>query len=143
MNHSIAIPADGRHAYILSAFREGRSIGENVKAQRHLIGILAADMVTGAWDAIHYCDGAYMGEEEESVLVLCSSGDIGHIRNIRNIARMFDQDSVLRISRRGGGVLYFCDDRDPQPIGQYQACQPGTVEAWTRIRATGEAFTFV
>lgn len=139
MTNSIAIPADGRHAYILSAFREDRSIGENLKAQRQLLGILAADVATGTWDAIHYCDGAYQGQEEESVLVLCSSGAIGQIRNI---ARMFDQDSILRISRSGDGILYFCDHRDPMPIGRYQACQPGTAEAWTRIRATGEAFTF-
>jgi len=51
----------------------------------------------------------------------------------------------LMITPDGSGTLGFMDGRDPMPIGRMVAVDPmalADLEAYSIIKATGEAFTF-
>lgn len=67
------------------------------------------------------------------------------LRMAIGVAFEYQQESMLELLSSGDGILYFCDDRNPKPIGRYKPLALDEVagyEAWTMVKATGQAFTF-
>lgn len=131
---------DGRITYILSAEREEFTIGQNAHAMKRLATLLAAELAAGHIFTMAHAEGAYKGTPERSIVVVAPCGWIGQASQL---GRMFGQESILRMGSAGTATLHFMREDDAELIGSYTELESTDgVDAWTRILATGETFTF-
>lgn len=142
-----AHPAEGDVTYIISAEREAlgpSGSGYNVVAMDKLAGRLEAIRARGLAYNVHEVSGAYQDRPEES-LAITGPHNMALLNAILEAGHEFRQESILMITPGGSGTLAFMDGRDPMPIGQMVAVDPmalADLEAYSIIKATGEAFTF-
>lgn len=134
------IPAPGHTTVILSAERGEYGELDNASRYQSLLGVAAAEVVRGRALAVYQLQGCYKGETEPSVAItmLHNQG----VKFGRHIGKLFEQESVLFVDSAGNGKLYFLDTGDIENIGSYSPLH-GAADAWTRVLATGEEFTFI
>jgi hypothetical protein len=127
--------------FILSAETNDLTHGGCITAMTSLRNDLYDLMDRGAIDSIIICHGAYEGTPENSVAVHASK--LRAFIALQDLARQYQQDSILEVSSTGRGVLHFNDTRDSVEIGHYLAIDDTSGhQAWTRVIGTGETFTF-
>lgn len=136
-----AIPANGRLTIIVSAEREYRSDDANHGYHCLLRKHVAKHVAHGELYSMHECEGAYKGTPERSIAFTGPVGITGAIG--RRLGEAFMQESILAIAPSGKGELIFMDHQPGIALGQLAPCDADQCEAWTRILATDETFTFV
>ena len=141
-------PAAGDATFIISAEREAlgpSGSGYNAEAMDKLAGRLERIRARGLAYNIHGVAGAYQGRPEES-LAITGPNSMALLNAILETGIEYQQDSILMVTADGRGTLGFMDGRDPMPIGRMTAVDPAELEgleAYSVIKSTGEAFTFV
>ena len=144
---NLAHPAEGDVTYIISAEREANGPSgnkANAEAMIQLARELESIRARGWAHNVHPIAGAYCGRPEESLAVVGKDTTELWVA-ITHLALRYDQESILMITPDGSGTLGFMDGRDPMPIGRMVAVDPmalADLEAYSIIKATGEAFTF-
>ena len=141
-------PAAGDATYIISAEREAlgpSGSGYNAEAMDKLAGRLERIRARGLAYNIHEVAGAYQGRPEASLAVV--GRDTPALwQAVKALGQAFHQDSVLAVTPDGAGILAYMDGRAQDEIGQMVAAAPAELEgleAYSVIKSTGEAFTFV
>lgn len=142
---STIIPQAGNITVILSA--ELASVADAPNERRHdaLRLRLARHLEDGQLYSVQVCEGAYKGTPERSIAI---TGPVSRTLAIgQACAEQFGQESILAIDHYGHGRLHYTDG-DQESIGQYQVIsgispKMAAIDAWTRILATGETFTFI
>lgn len=142
MNSAI-IPREGNLTAIISAELSWRDAGRNHLDHLELRDRLARQLAIGELHGMFECEGAYKGTPEKSIAIT------GPLETVKAIAtregERFGQESVLYVTNSGRGTLrYIGHGTGPiqlEAIGLYTPLR-GTADAWTRVIATGETFTF-
>lgn len=140
----MTIPATGHVTYILSAERANLSAEINGFRTLDLKRDLGRMFATGDLVAVVEVEGSYKGQREASFAVTLPSGADG-LRAIMGVAFEYQQESVLAIIETGHAFLHYCEPVPVEPIGQYKPLaldELEAYEAWTVVKATGQAFTF-
>lgn len=136
---SAIIPREGNLTAIISAELGWRDATRNGLDHIELRDRLARQLAIGELYSVLECEGAYKGTPERSIAI---TGPAGRTLAIaRREAERFSQESVLVIDNEGYGELRFTNDWHCVAIGTYSPLH-GAADAWTRILATGETFTF-
>src|SRR5690625_4306082 len=140
----MTIPATGHVTYILSAEREHLTAEQNGFRTLDLKRDLGRMFATGGMVAVMEVAGCYKGQQEVSFAVVMRDTNSSR-RSMLSLAVEYQQESVLAI-RDEKALLYYCGQDLVEPIGRYKALALGEVagyEAWSMVKATGQAFTFV
>ena len=138
---STIIPTADRLTIIMSAELDYMDAERNSLRTLDLRERLARQFEIGEVDSLAACAGAYKGTPEKSFAFI---GQPGTVRAIaRGIAEYFGQESVLLIDHTGRGELLYTVDGQREHIGTLAHIDDvESVDAWTRVIATGETFTF-
>lgn len=143
-------PAQGDATFIISAEREAlgpSGSAENAAAMATLAERLDGILASGLAYSVHPIAGAYQGRPEESLAII-GPNCMALLNAILELGHEFQQDSILLVMSDGSGTLGFMDGRDPMHIGHMVNIGPdrlaelATLEAFSVIKSTGEAFTF-
>lgn len=139
---SSIIPQAGNTTVIISAELDWRDDERNLAAHIDLRERLARQLEIGELYSVQVCEGAYKGSPERSIAI---TGPVSRTLAIaRGEADNFSQESVLIVNPDGSGELRFTTDQHYMSIGHYvKLDSTDGVEAWTRVLATGETFTFI
>lgn len=137
---STIIPQAGNITVIISAELDWRDDERNMAAHAELMECTATRLKLGDLFSVQVCEGAYKGTPERSIAI---TGPVSRTLAIgQHHADMFRQESILAIDHYGHGRLHYLDG-DQESIGHYQPLKStDAVDAWTRVLATGETFTF-
>lgn len=142
----MTIPAAGFVTYILSAERSHLSAEQNGFRTLDLKRDLGRMFATGSSIAsIQEVEGCYKGDTETSFAVVMPATSAS-LFAMMVLARSFEQESVLAVIENGQAYLHFCEHTQLENIGRYKAItkeDTAGLEAWSVVKATGEAFTFV
>lgn len=138
---SSIIPMESKATVILSAELDYRDACSNALDMIQLRDRLARQFAIDELDSVQACLGSYKGVPEKSIAI---TGEPGAVRAIaRRECEYFKQESYLLIHPCGTGSLRFTGSDDRMVIGRYKAIrQVDDTEAWSRVVATGELFTF-
>lgn len=141
----MTIPAAGYVTYILSAERAHLTAEQNklrtLDLKRDLGRLFALGTVSIV--SIVEVEGCYKGEKEASFAVTVRDTN-NSLRSMLKLAAEYQQESVLAI-RGENAHLHYCGRDDVELIGRYKALTLDEMEgfeAWSVVKATGQAFTF-